>query len=269
MIKKKISELPECTSFKGLWTIGVDALNKSVKVSLEYIQSVVDGMKTATKEATAATDAASKSAQSATNAAKQAQEATDATNKAKAATEAATKEAQTATNNANSATEAATKSASTANIAAQGAQEATNAANTATGNANNAAAAAIDAKEDCEEVIAAAAELEPLNLVPTAMTVEYPSRLLVGNMAENFIRATLAPASVKPNVLFLGDDKAVSVTPDGRITILAAGTSIIHVIPTCNVALYKTIQIKVSEPTVRLVTLSSIRLTANGNFRFN
>ncbi len=220
MIRKKISELPECTSFKGLWTIGVNALNKSVKVSLEYIQSVVEGMKAATKDATDATDAASKSAQSAIN-------------------------------------------------AAQKAQEATTAANTATTNASNATAAAIEAKEDCEEVIAAAAELEPLNLVPTAMTVEYPSRLLVGNMAENFIRATLTPASVKPNVLFLGDDKAVSVTPDGRITILAAGTSIIHVIPTCNVALYKTIQIKVSEPTVRLVTLSSIRLTANGNFRFN
>jgi hypothetical protein len=206
MIKKKISELPECTSFKGLWTIGVDIFNKSVKVSLEYIQSVVEGMKAATKDATDVTDAASKSAQSAINAAQKAQEATTA---------------------------------------------------------------AIEAKEDCEEVIAAAAELEPLNLVPTAMTVEYPSRLLVGNMAENFIRATLTPASVKPNVLFLGDDKAVSVTPDGRITILAAGTSIIHVIPTCNVALYKTIQIKVSKPTVRLVTLSSIRLTANGNFRFN
>lgn len=220
MIKKKISELPECTSFKGLWTIGVDIFNKSVKVSLEYIQSVVEGMKAATKDATDVTDAASKSAQSAIN-------------------------------------------------AAQKAQEATTAANTATTNASNATAAAIEAKEDCEEVIAAAAELEPLNLVPTAMTVEYPSRLLVGNMAENFIRATLTPASVKPNVLFLGDDKAVSVTPDGRITILAAGTSIIHVIPTCNVALYKTIQIKVSEPTVRLVTLSSIRLTANGNFRFN
>lgn len=220
MIKKKISELPECTSFKGLWTIGVDIFNKSVKVSLEYIQSVVEGMKSATKNATDATSAANSAAQTADN-------------------------------------------------AAQRAQAATTAANTATTNANNATAAAIEAKEDCEEVIAAAAELEPLNLVPTAMTVEYPSRLLVGNMAENFIRATLTPASVKPNVLFLGDDKAVSVTPDGRITILAAGTSIIHVIPTCNVALYKTIQIKVSEPTVRLVTLSSIRLTANGNFRFN
>ena len=220
MIKKKISELPECTSFKGLWTIGVDIFNKSVKVSLEYIQSVVEGMKSATKNATDATWAAKSEALTADN-------------------------------------------------AAQRAQAATTAANTATTNANNATAAAIEAKEDCEEVIAAAAELEPLNLVPTAMTVEYPSRLLVGNMAENFIRATLAPASVKPNVLFLGDDKAVSVTPDGRITILAAGISIIHVIPTCNVALYKTIQIKVSEPTVRLVTLSSIRLTANGNFRFN
>lgn len=220
MIKKKISELPECTSFKGLWTIGVDIFNKSVKVSLEYIQSVVEGMKAATKNATDATSAANSAAQTADN-------------------------------------------------AAQRAQAATTAANTATTNANNATAAAIEAKEDCEEVIAAAAELEPLNLVPTAMTVEYPSRLLVGNMAENFIRATLAPASVKPNVLFLGDDKAVSVTPDGRITILAAGISIIHVIPTCNVALYKTIQIKVSEPTARLVTLSSIRLTANGNFRFN
>lgn len=220
MIKKKISELPECTTFKGLWTIGVNALNKSVKVSLEYIQAVVDGMKSATKDATDATSAANSAAQTADN-------------------------------------------------ATQRTQAATTAANTATANANNAAAEANAAKEDCEEVIAAAAELEPLNLVPTAMTVEYPSRLLVGNMAENFIRATLAPASVKPNVLFLGDDKAVSVTPDGRITILAAGTSIIHVIPTCNVALYKTIQIKVSKPTVRLVTLSSIRLTANGNFRFN
>lgn len=220
MIKKKISELPECTTFKGLWTIGVNALNKSVKVSLEYIQAVVDGMKSATKDATDATSAANSAAQAADN-------------------------------------------------AAQRTQAATTAANTATANANNAAAEANAAKEDCEEVIAAAAELEPLNLVPTAMAVEYPSRLLVGNMAENFIRATLAPASVKPNVLFLGDDKAVSVTPDGRITILAAGTSIIHVIPTCNVALYKTIQIKVSKPTVRLVTLSSIRLTANGNFRFN
>lgn len=220
MIKKKISELPESISFKGLWTIGVDAFNRSVKVSLGYIQSVVEGMIAATKNASDAADSASKSAQSAINAAK-------------------------------------------------GVQDAITAADFATSNANNAAAAAVEAKQDCEEVIAAAAELEPLNLVPIAMTVEHPSHLLIGNMSENYVRVKLSPASVKPNVLFLADDKAVSVTPDGRITILAAGISIIHVIPTCNVALYKTIHIKVSEPTIRLVTLSSIRLTASGNLRFN
>ena len=69
MIKKKISELPECTSFKGLWTIGVDIFNKSVKVPLEYIQSVVEGMKSATKNATDATSAANSAAQTADNAA--------------------------------------------------------------------------------------------------------------------------------------------------------------------------------------------------------
>ena len=138
MKKKKISELPECTSFKGLWTIGVNAFNKSVKVSLEYIQSIVEGMKSATKNATDATSAANSAAQTADN-------------------------------------------------AAQRAQAATTAANTATTNASNATAAAIEAKEDCEEVIAAAAGMEPLNLVPTAMTVEYPSRLLIGNMAEKSI----------------------------------------------------------------------------------
>ncbi|MCM1301397.1 MAG: hypothetical protein NC250_00860 [Alistipes senegalensis] len=220
MKKKKISELPECTSFKGLWTIGVDILNRSVKVSLEYIQSVVENMQAAAKDVANATDAASKSALL----------ALDSVDK-------------------------------TRNIIT--------AANTAIAKTNAATDAAIKAKEDCEEIIAAASELEPLNLVPTAMSVEYPSRLLIGDVTENFIRAILIPAHVKPNVLFLGDDKAVSVTPDGRITILATGISTIHVIPTCNVALYKTIRIKVSKPTVRLVTLSSIRLTASGKFRFN
>lgn len=220
MIKKKISELPECNSFKGLWTIGVDAFNKSVKVSLEYIQSVVDGMKKAT---------------------------TDANNAAKTAS----------------------MSAQTADSATLNTQDATSAAISATTKANEASAGAIAAKNDCEEVIAYASSLEPLSLVPTAMDVTYPSRLTLGNMADNFIRAKLYPASIRPNVLILGDSRAVEVAPDGRITVLAAGISVVHIIPTCNVALCRTIQIKVTEPTARLVARSSIRLMANGDFRFN
>ena len=38
MKKIKISELPLCKTLKGLFTIGTDAENKSVKVSLEFIE---------------------------------------------------------------------------------------------------------------------------------------------------------------------------------------------------------------------------------------
>lgn len=53
-IKKKISELPPCTEFSGLWTIGVDGSRRSVKVSLGYIKEVADGMVTATTAANTA-----------------------------------------------------------------------------------------------------------------------------------------------------------------------------------------------------------------------
>jgi len=62
-IKKKITELPACTNFNGLWTIGVDGSRKSVKVSLGYIKEVVDGMIEATDDANDAADAANTAAQ--------------------------------------------------------------------------------------------------------------------------------------------------------------------------------------------------------------
>lgn len=100
------------------------------------------------------------------------------------------------------------------------------------------------------------------------MELSYPSHLTTGNKTAK-INAVLLPERVHQNVLCLGDDKAVSVTPDGYITVLGAGTSVIHVIPTCNMALFRTIQIKVTAPTIRLATRTSMRLTANGNIRLN
>lgn len=44
-IRKKISELNPTTAFSGLWTIGVDALNRSVKVSLQYIADTINSLK--------------------------------------------------------------------------------------------------------------------------------------------------------------------------------------------------------------------------------
>lgn len=54
--KVKISELPLADTLKGLYTIGVDALNRSVKVSLEFVEKAVD-------KANAAADKAQKAAE--------------------------------------------------------------------------------------------------------------------------------------------------------------------------------------------------------------
>lgn len=54
--KRKISELPLCTDFHGLRTIGTDKDNNSVAVSLDYIQETVESMQTATTNANNAAD---------------------------------------------------------------------------------------------------------------------------------------------------------------------------------------------------------------------
>lgn len=221
--KKKISELPLCETFTGLFTIGVDALNRSVKVSLEFIANTVNSLKSSV---------------------------------------------ETVIKNANAATSSANTAAGSANTAASTANAAANAANTAKEGCENATEEANQATEDCREIIETASNLEALGLFPTSMKLSYPAHLTTGNKTAK-IDAVLLPERVHQNVLCLGDDKAVSVTPDGRITVLGAGTSVIHVIPTCNMALFRTIQIKVTAPTVRLVTRTSIRLTSSGNFRLN
>ena len=231
-IKKKISELPESTDFKGLWTIGVNALNKSVKVSLEYIQTKINRLKSSTNNATtAANEAASKALASST---------------------------------------AADKSAQSADVATSNANAAIKAAQTATTNANNATTAANEAADDCREVIEEAQQTGSLNLVPTSMSLDYPKIITVGNHSELAIKAKLTPESVYQNVLFLGDNKALTVTPDGRITINEKGLSTIHIIPTANTALYKSIQIEVINPTLRMInTRSQLHLLGNGNLLLN
>lgn len=221
--KKRISELPICETFKGLFTIGVDALNHSVKVPLEFIDKTVTALKSSV-------DTAVKNAETATA------EANKATN-----------EAKTATNNANAATTATKKATEDCTTATEAANEAT---------------------DECREIIETASSLEALGLFPTSMTLSYPENVTMGNKVAK-INAVLHPDRVHQNVICLGDNNAISVTPDGRITTNKIGTSTVHVIPTCNMGLYKTILITVTGATARLVTKSSIRLTSNGNFRLN
>lgn len=221
--KRRISELPICETFKGLFTIGVDALNHSVKVSLEFIDKTVSTLKSSV--------------------------------------ETAIKNAETATLSANTA-------AGNANTATSNANAATNATLKATEECTAATGAANEATEECREIIETASNLEALGLFPTSMTLSYPAKLTCNNKVAR-INAVLHPDRVYQNVICLGDNKAVSVTPDGLLQVIGKGVSVIHVIPACNVALYRTIQIEVIEPTIRLVTRQSIRFTSNGKFRLN
>lgn len=266
MKKIKISELPLYSSLKGLFTIGTDADNNSVKVSLEFVEqetteavNKANAATTAANTATTNTNAATAAAETAT---KNAKAATEAAKTATENAETATTKANTATTNANSAADKANTAASEADKATQDAQEATEEAEAATTEAEEATTAANNATT---QILAAFG-----GLVPFTMEVECMERITLGNLSPKAIDVVLTPVGTLKNVIFLSDNKAVTVAPDGRIQVVAKGRSTVHVIPTLNTALAKTLQIEVTEPTLRLVTnRSTLRLTEAGVLRLN
>lgn len=264
MKKIKISELPLYSSLKGLFTIGTDENNRSVKVSLEFVEQkttqAVNDANTATNAANTAAAAANTAKKNADTATAAAQTATKNAIKAKEDADAAAQSANTAATAANNAKEAC-------DTATEEAQEATTAANNAAEAANEATEAAQEATEDA--VNATDNVLLTLGrLVPTGMTVESVTRLTMGNVQPNYINPVLSPASAMKNVIFISDNKAIMVGTDGRITIVGTGKSTVHVIPTCNTALAKTLLIEVVAPALRKVNGSSLRLTQSGALRF-
>lgn len=264
MKKIKISELPLYSSLKGLFTIGTDENNRSVKVSLEFVEQKTTQ---AVNDANTATNAANKAAAAANTAKKNADTATAAAQTATQNAIKAKEDADAAAQSANTAATAANNAKEACDTATEEAQEATTAANNAAEAANEATEAAQEATEDA--VNATDNVLLTLGrLVPTGMTVESVTRLTMGNVQPNYINPVLSPASAMKNVIFISDNKAITVGTDGRITIVGTGKSTVHVIPTCNTALAKTLLIEVVAPALRKVNSSSLRLTQSGALRF-
>lgn len=265
MKKIKISELPLYQSLKGLFVMGTDVNNRSVKVNLEFIETetteAVKQAQAAVSAAEKATGLANNATQAAVTAATQAQAAkTQAENAAKTASDAATTagnaagQAQAATNTANAAAQAAQKAKQDADAATKAAQEATEAADEAT-----------EAAEKATEKV-----LDTLGiLVPTGLKAECLSRLTIGNVEPIYIKTELTPETAMKNLIFISTGDAVEVGQDGRLTPVRKGYSHVHVIPTCNTALAQSFLIEVGEPTVRLVRSNAIRFTQSGAFRMN
>lgn len=158
------------------------------------------------------------------------------------------------------------------NTATTNANTATTNANTATVNAstaiNNANASATDARGTISRMEALSdAVVKDNKVIPKVMSLVYPQRITYRNWILQRIIAALSPEDLGRNVLFLGDDKSIDVYPDGTFTVKEVGISRVHVIPTENTAIYKTIHIQVTEPDMRLVKAGQIRLAGNGNIR--
>lgn len=273
MKKIKISQLPLYSSLKGLFTIGTDSNNRSVKVSLEFVEDETKKAVSGAEEATQAAQSATTAAQTATTAANT---ATTNANNAASAANAATGKAQAATTAANSAAGAANTAAGAANTAAGAANTAAAGATTAKNDANAAAQAAQTATEEAEKATQAAqsateATIAALaKLIPTGLTVSAIERITLGNVAFNRIEATLTPDGTMPNIIFISDNKAVRIDQKGKISVVGIGASEVQIIPTCNVALAKTIIIRVEAPTLRLGNIrKQLRLTESGVVMLN
>lgn len=100
--------------------------------------------------------------------------------------------------------------------------------------------------------------------IPTSLECDAPQCITLGNTHEFAIAVRLLPEKAAQNILFLGDDGAVSVAPDGKITVNRAGESVIHIVPVARVALFKTVRIRVAEPAMALTAAGSVRLSGSG-----
>lgn len=263
MKKIKISELPLYQSLKGLFVMGTDVNNRSVKVNLEFIESETTK---AVKDADTATAAAAK-------AAGLADEATKTANAAALRADTAQAQAAKAASDAAQSALSAKTQADEATKAAQDATEAAQAAKTAADEATTLTKAATEASEKATAAAKSATDkvLDTLGkIVPTGLSVESVPRLTLGNINPVYLKAVLSPGTALKNLIYISDNRAVEVGLDGRISILNKGVSRVHIIPTCNTALARTVLIEVGEPTLRLVTTRrQMRFTQSGALRMN
>jgi len=274
---KGVGDLPVATSLDGLLSLPALRFNggvpEVVEAPISKLQDValdaVSGATKAANEAAAKANTSAGNADKATTAANNAaKSANDAAGTAGAATEAAKKATESANGAASNATNAATKASSAADTAnkeassVNAAKSETLAAAARASSTATTAEAEIEKMKQLQESISGAA-----SLAPTRMELTYTKRITQRNPYVQRIVAKMFPSYSLQNVLFLGDDVAVSVDPAGVVTPLKIGTSRIHVIPTQATHLYKTINVTVQAPSVRLTGGGKIRIDSKGRIR--
>lgn len=274
---KGVGDLPVATSLDGLLSLPALRFNggvpEVVEAPISKLQDValdaVSGATKAANEAAVKANTSAGNADKATTAANNAaKSANDAAGTAGAATEAAKKATDAANGAASNATNAATKASSAADTANKEASSVNAAKSEALAAAARASSTATTAEAEIEKMKQLQESiLGAASLAPTRMELTYTKRITQRNPYVQRIVAKMFPSYSLQNVLFLGDDVAVSVDPAGVVTPLKNGTSRIHVIPTQATHLYKTINVTVQAPSVRLTGGGKIRIDSKGRIR--
>jgi hypothetical protein len=81
------------------------------------------------------------------------------------------------------------------------------------------------------------------------------------------IAARAVPGYGEGGVLFIADNRALMITPDGIITPTATGTTVVNVVAVYKSTVYKQLTIAVVPPRMRTTMAGGMRLDANGNIR--
>lgn len=274
---KGVGDLPVATSLDGLLSLPALRFNggvpEVVEAPISKLQDValdaVSGATKAANEAAVKANTSAGNADKATTAANNAaKSANDAAGTAGAATEAAKKATDAANGAASNATNAATKASSAADTANKEASSVNAAKSEALAAAARASSTATTAEAEIEKMKQLQESISgTASLAPTRMELTYTKRITQRNPYVQRIVAKMFPSYSLQNVLFLGDDVAVSVDPAGIVTPLKIGTSRIHVIPTQATHLYKTINVTVQAPSVRLTGGGKIRVDSKGRIR--
>ena len=96
------------------------------------------------------------------------------------------------------------------------------------------------------------------------MTLNYPKKVTYRNTQPFKVEVELLPVDTGRNELFLGDDRAESITPEDVFKIKGVGMSKIQVITPETKGIYQTIQIEVQEPGIRFTSGKGMRLSGSG-----
>lgn len=103
---------------------------------------------------------------------------------------------------------------------------------------------------------------------PKQVVIDYcPAEVTLADGVHPQIKARAVPGYGDGGVLFIADNRALMITPDGIITPTATGRAVVNAAAVYKSTVYKQLTISVVPPRIRTTSAGGMRLDNNGNIR--